>query len=167
MKTRDHTEVENFLYSTRNLQFTINEMKKTIELYKRDISGLKAVDYSKSKISGGGVHDVGDTVEKVEHTITKMLYDQLAALNRLMVMRMATQEIAALLHEDKTMQGLIVARYVNCRSWADIAHDLNYGIDNVYKIHRKAIQILNDEYQDRVRAIIKEADETYPAKYLQ
>ena len=39
-------------------------------------------------------------------------------------------------------QLLLEMRYLCCRSWEQIAVDMEYGLDNVYKIHRSALQLV-------------------------
>lgn len=39
-------------------------------------------------------------------------------------------------------QILLEMRYLNFRTWGEIANEMNYGIDNVYRIHRKALDLI-------------------------
>ena len=39
-------------------------------------------------------------------------------------------------------QILLEMRYLGFRTWGEIANDMNYGIDNVYRIHRKALDLI-------------------------
>lgn len=42
--------------------------------------------------------------------------------------------------DDEECQILLEKRYLNYESWEDIACDMCCGIDNVYKIHRRALK---------------------------
>ena len=42
--------------------------------------------------------------------------------------------------EDKVCQSILLMRYVRCYRWEDIAREMNYGLDNIYKLHGKALR---------------------------
>ena len=41
--------------------------------------------------------------------------------------------------EDKVCQSVLLMRYVRCYRWEDIAVEMNYSLDNIYKLHGKAL----------------------------
>ena len=41
-------------------------------------------------------------------------------------------------------QTLLELRYLNFKTWEQIAVAMNYGIDNIYKLHRKALKAADD-----------------------
>ena len=41
--------------------------------------------------------------------------------------------------DDLELQTLLEQRYLNFRTWEQIAVDMNYGIDNIFKLHKKAL----------------------------
>lgn len=44
--------------------------------------------------------------------------------------------------EDPELQLILELRYLNYMSWERIAGELGYGIDNVFKLHRKALDFV-------------------------
>ena len=46
--------------------------------------------------------------------------------------------------DDTDCQLLLEMRYLCGRSWDQIAVDMGYGLDNIYKIHRCALQLVED-----------------------
>jgi DNA-directed RNA polymerase specialized sigma subunit len=44
---------------------------------------------------------------------------------------------------DPEYQTLLELRYLCFKTWSQIAVDLHYGIDNVFKIHKKALKTVN------------------------
>jgi len=42
--------------------------------------------------------------------------------------------------EDMKYQSLLLMRYVRCYSWEKISFEMSYSLDNVYKLHVKALQ---------------------------
>lgn len=153
-RTRTYTTVEIFLYNARHLKFVTDEISKSITLYEADLSGVKAMSYESPRISGGGNSDLSRTVERIEKTISSMEHERIKALENLLTMRCAVQFIADRL-EDQKLRGVIIARYINCESWKSIASALTCAVSSVYKLHRKAIQQLNDEHKEEVDRIIR------------
>lgn len=37
---------------------------------------------------------------------------------------------------------VLIKRYLHYKKWEDIAHELNYGIDNIFHLHRKALKVI-------------------------
>lgn len=46
--------------------------------------------------------------------------------------------------ENVDCQLLLEMRYLCYRSWEQIAVDMDYSIDNVFKVHRRALQLVRD-----------------------
>lgn len=42
--------------------------------------------------------------------------------------------------DDEELRIILEKRYLNYEAWQDIADDLCVGVDNVYKLHKKALQ---------------------------
>ena len=42
--------------------------------------------------------------------------------------------------DDEELRIILEKRYLNYEAWTDIADDLCVGVDNVYKLHKKALQ---------------------------
>lgn len=49
---------------------------------------------------------------------------------------------------DDRLELILMARYIFFESWEDIATNLNYSKRYIYKLHDKALEILNDRKQD-------------------
>lgn len=47
--------------------------------------------------------------------------------------------------QNSELQTLLELRYLCFKTWEQIAVDLNYGIDNVYKMHQRAIRRLENQ----------------------
>lgn len=52
------------------------------------------------------------------------------------------REIGAVINavDNPDQQTLLEKRYLCMQSWEQIAVDMNYGIDNIFKLHKKALQ---------------------------
>lgn len=45
--------------------------------------------------------------------------------------------------ENHEQQTLLELRYISFKTWEQIAVEMNYGIDNIYKLHKKALASAN------------------------
>lgn len=80
-----------------------------------------------------------DTVVKIidlEHQIDDEI-DRLVDVKRKII------EVISLV-PNYEQQTLLELRYLNFKTWEQIAVDMNYGIDNIYKLHRKALNAVDD-----------------------
>ena len=46
--------------------------------------------------------------------------------------------------EDPECQTLLELRFLCFKTWEQIAVEMNYGIDNIYRLHRKAIKMVDE-----------------------
>ena len=93
-----------------------------------------------SDMSGGGsrnVYKMQDIIGKIvdlENEINADI-DQLVDLKREMVT--AIKAVA-----DPECQTLLELRFLCFKTWEQIAIDMNYGIDNIFKLHKKALAMV-------------------------
>lgn len=43
---------------------------------------------------------------------------------------------------DKVYQSVLLMRYVRCYRWEQIAEEMDYSLDNIYKLHGKALLVV-------------------------
>jgi DNA-directed RNA polymerase specialized sigma24 family protein len=43
---------------------------------------------------------------------------------------------------DNVYQSILLMRYVRCYRWEQIAEEMNYSLDNIYKLHGKALLLV-------------------------
>ena len=95
-----------------------------------------------SDMPGGGsrnVYRMQDIIGKIidlENEINADI-DQLVDLKR---------DIVAIIKavENPEYQTLLELRYLCFKTWEQIAVEMNYGIDNIYRLHRKALKMVDD-----------------------
>ena len=58
-------------------------------------------------------------------------------------------EIKAVINklDDPLLRALLIARYVNIKTWEQIAEDLNYDLRWVYRLHDKALHAIESHYK--------------------
>ena len=48
--------------------------------------------------------------------------------------------------ENPTYRALLIAYYINCKTWEQVADDLNYDLRWVYRLHGRALQAIESHY---------------------
>jgi len=119
----------------------IDSKERQLSQLKRYCTTIKSFDYSKEKINGGKKQDFSDTVAKIidlESEINKDIDD---LIDKKIKMK---EFIKSTLSGNEYI--VIQMRYFDEYDWIEIAIQLNYTIDNIYKIHGKALFKLNKVY---------------------
>ena len=129
------------LKELRVISKIIDSKERQISQLKRYYTTIKGFDYSREKFNGGQKQDFTDTVNKIidlENEITKdidELIDRKIKMNEFIKSTLSGNEYI-----------VIQMRYFDEYDWIEIAIQLNYTIDNIYKIHGKALFKLNKVY---------------------
>lgn len=129
------------LKDLRVISKIIDSKNRQLAQLKRYCTTIKSFDYSKEKTNGGKKQDFSDTVDKIidlENEINKDiddLIDKKTKMNEFIKSTLSGNEYI-----------VIQMRYFDEYDWIEIAIQLNYTIDNIYKIHGKALFKLNKVY---------------------
>jgi len=113
------------------------EQKERLESLAQKVT----VDFSREKVSGGKA-----TTSTMEDTIVKLIdlsheinddIDKLVDLKR-EILKTISQV------EDVSYQLLLEIRYINNKSWDDVARDMGYDRSTVFRIHGKALKEIEE-----------------------
>ena len=103
------------------------------ELYEKALGG--AVDISKEKIQKGKENNAEKTnvsLAEYELTINNRIKDLIDYKNK---------TINAINKVDNTLQRtVLVAYYINCKTWEEVADELGYDIRHIHRIHGEALK---------------------------
>ena len=130
-----------FLEKMRSLDEHVRVLKLTYRQLKADIKGLKAVDYSKDRITGGKVSDISDLIVRCEAKEEEV---KEAIVERLRMKAKAIELIGNV--DDQVSCSILLLRYVNNRSWEVIRSYLHYAESQTYYLHRKAVREFTEVY---------------------
>ena len=98
-------------------------------------ASVGAVDPAREKVQNGKIVDVvGDSVI----AIVDLEADILRKIDECGKKRREIEKTIEMI-SDLKVKAVLLKRYVHFYDWADIADDLNYTKDNVYRLHRKGI----------------------------
>ncbi len=100
-----------------------------------DIATGTSVDTSKERVKSSS----GNATEK--KLLTLLEYDlQISRQKEKLLMCKAEILEAIASVEDIRYRTLLIAYYVNCKSWEEVAVQMNYGIRQVHRLHGDALQ---------------------------
>lgn len=126
-----------YLNQARLLDMEIKSYLKELENLNTLASGVKGIRYDIERVDG---------TKSSEAPFIKYLYKigELEILiekevNRLLDLRNEISLVIADI-DNTTYQIILRSRYLSCKTWQEIADELFYGIDNIYKLHREALK---------------------------
>lgn len=117
---------------------TINEELKQLKIARQE-----AWDIATAATSGTTGERVKrsreNSSEKNNHTLLE--YDLKISMQKEKLLQCKTEILEAIaMVEDSRYRTLLTAYYVNCKSWEEVAVQMNYGIRQVYRLHGDALQ---------------------------
>ena len=120
----------------------IDAQLRELENLRSIMGSVKGVDYAKDRVQTSQAADVYTLVDKMmdlESGINAKI-DRLVELKR---------EVHKEIAELKSPQDRIILqlRYVELKSWNRIAHELNYSLRYIYKLHGQVLKNLDDKEQ--------------------
>ena len=133
--------IKDELKELRVISKIIDSKERQLSQLKRYYTTIKGFDYSRKKFNGGQKQDFTDTVNKIidlENEINRDIDELIDKKNKM------KEFIKSTLSGNEYI--VIQMRYFDEYDWIEIAIQLNYTIDNIYKIHGKALFKLNKGY---------------------
>lgn len=134
---------EQYLNQIKTLDVKINQKLKEIADLRAQLCSVKGVDYSKTvKSTSHSVNapftELTDKIVDLEAEVTKEIDDFAREKHKII------NEIQCL--DDRNYIDVLFKKYVEYKSYKQIAVEMGYGIDNVYKIYRKALKAFGQKF---------------------
>ena len=135
-----------YLNRVRSIEAELRNKESRLAKFRQDILTLQSIDYGKDRVDGGVPMDMADKIAKIE-TLEQQVNDE---WDELIYKR---EEAAQLIEqlENPKYKGVLIERYINCKSWEKIAVELNYSWNGLFKIHGKALR----EFQKVYESVLK------------
>ncbi len=133
-----------YLNRVRRQNFIVKQAEKELTAVKSDILSLKASSMSE-KVSGTKEADLADKYIKLEKYFDRVISEW----DKLIDMRIEAKAMIAMM-PNETQQAVLYARYINCGRWEDIALDMGYSWQGIFKLHGRALQSFKWVYEQRV-----------------
>lgn len=125
---------KDYLNRVRRQNYILKQTEKEMNEVRADILTLRASSLSEH-VSGSKNSDTADKYIRLEKYMEKVN----AEWDKLIDMRMEAKAMIKAL-PDPQQQAVLYARYINCKRWEDIASDMGYSWQGVFKLHGRAMQ---------------------------
>lgn len=132
------------LIQIRQIDKALRSTELEIARCRADIYSVHAVDYSAERVSGGSHQDIADKIAILSELLDKANreWDQLINLRTEI-----RQKIANI--DSYVLRAVLIEYYVLQKNWEQVADDMGYSIQHVYRIHGKALQAYQSKnYKD-------------------
>lgn len=134
---RQQTAAKNYLMGAYRVDQRIENKLEQIQLL-NDLAAKATVTYSDMPGSPNrNVHKMEDVLVKIIDIKTEINADMLELVD----LKKETMDCIKQV-DDPELQLILELRYLNYVGWEQIAGDLGYGIDNVFRLHRKALDFI-------------------------
>lgn len=128
-----------YLNQARLLDLEIKSYLKELENLNSLASGVKGIRYDVERVDGTKSCEAPFMKYLVKISALEVLIE--AKLNHLLDLRNEISLVIANI-DNTTYQIILRSRYLSCKTWQEIADELFYGVDNVYKLHREALKCI-------------------------
>ena len=122
-----------FLNHARKLNIEVKQLQEAKQESFAFACGT-SIDYSAERVQSSS----GNNAERKLITYSDfsvMLDERIAELEAYRSEVLAKIELL----ENATYRTLLIARYINCKTWEQIANDMNFGERHIYRIHGRAL----------------------------
>lgn len=129
-------KAKEFLRDVRRMELTVQSKLEQLDKIRRDMTTIKAVDYSKQKLDGG------DPAGAHYESLAARLIDEEARINEVIdslsdLREQATRIIDRM--EDRTEAAVLTYYYIGGCTWEETAEKAYVALRSVYYIHGRAL----------------------------
>lgn len=139
-------EVWEFFKAGKGKKKKLEELRLRLRYLENEDGGLKAIDYEKPSISGGTISDLSEAVIRSEESRARVK----KAIAEMQVKIFDWQEQAlSMIHacENDMQAGILIAKFINEKSWREIQKEYHYSESQPYVICRRAIEVIACKYK--------------------
>lgn len=139
-------EVWDFFKAGKGRKKKLEELQIRLQHLENEEGALKAIDYEKPSVSGGSISDLSDTVMRSEEARAKVK----KAIAEMQVKIFDWQEKALAmirLCENDMQAGILIAKFINEKSWREIQREYHYSESQPYVICRQAIAAIASKHK--------------------
>lgn len=139
-------EVRTFLKAGRGKLQMEEELEREMAELDSEVPTIRAIDYEKTKVSGGELSDLSDAVIRKELAMAR-LYRKMATIQA-DVFEWKEKALEMILTcDDSVKRSILMERFISCDNWGTIQNHHNYGESNPYKLCQKAISEIARKYR--------------------
>ncbi len=139
-------EVRKYLEAGGNKRQLLRELQKQLFVLEHSESCIKAIDYEKPSVSGGSMSDLSDTVIRGEEATKKLKERITETIAGICTWKEKAFSMIQCCEDDASIS-ILVARFINGKSWKEIQEEYHYAESRPYVICRMAIAEIARKYQ--------------------
>nr|DAL94835.1 MAG TPA: Protein of unknown function (DUF722) [Caudoviricetes sp.] len=147
----DYCEIaRNYLKPICRYRIRIDVLKERIETLKGDLYTLRAVDYSKERLSGGG------TPSGIDGGIATLVDAESAALAEMAELVTRKETAVSIINElpDMDWKNILTHAYVNGYDNQEIADRISLSVDRVKQLRREALYEFGIQLKKRTKTTL-------------
>ena len=135
--------------TTKEYLKQVYRLDRRIELDRLKIEKLRAVLDYKPPSGGSGS---GSSADRIPDTLAKIIEyeEQAERLKKIYIEIYETADQAVKAVENPVLREVLERRYFLYQKWEEIASEMHYSVDNVYKLHGKALQKITLNYSKKL-----------------
>ena len=148
----DYCEIaRNYLKPICRYRIRIDVLKERIETLKGDLYTLRAVDYSKERLSGGG------TPSGIDGGIATLVDAETAALAEMAELVTRKETAVSIINElpDMDWKNILTHAYVNGYDNQEIADRISLSVDRVKQLRRDALYEFGIRLGNRTKTTLR------------
>lgn len=126
-----------WLQSYKTAEIEINELMEQLTRWQARATKMTAAI---SPVPGGG--KTGDSLQKAVEKICELKAEINAKVTELLKQQAEIKQAICKL-SDKTLQILLMKRYIDGKTFETIAEEMNYCISRIFTLHKKALRMIN------------------------
>lgn len=135
-----------YLSRIRRQNYILKQTERELNEIKSDILAIQASSLAEH-VSGSKNSDIADKYIRLERYMEKVS----AEWNRLIDMRLEAKALMQAM-PDPMHRAVLYARYINSQRWEDIAVEMGYSWQGVFKLHGRALQSFSKVNNMRVKS---------------
>ena len=139
-------EVWDFLKAGKGKKRKLEELDLQLEQLGKDEIYIRAIDYEKPAVSGGTTSDLSDVVARKEEAMKKLKKSIIEVKEEILRWKNEVLTMTQLCEND-VQAGVLIAKFINGKSWKEIQREYHYSESQPYVICRQAIAAIASKHK--------------------
>lgn len=131
-----------YLQQLRTIDMQLRIKESELRKLQQDVYFLNAIDYSKDVVQGVEYTTFADKIAKISEKEAEINSEWDNLINLRNEARGRIKLIS-----DIRLQAVLIERYINIKSWEQIAVDMGYSWAQVHRFHRRALRAFDEVYR--------------------
>lgn len=139
-------EVWNFLKAGKGKKRKLEELDLQLKQLEEGENYIKAIDYEKPTVSGGTTSDLSSIVAQQEEAAKRLKKSIIETTKEILWWKNEVLAMTRFCNND-VQAGILIAKFVNEKSWKEIQKEYRYSESQPYVICRQAVAEIANKYK--------------------